>query len=344
MASWQPEPTKDGSFTFFSPEFQETFHSRQGAKAEAVAKFVEATDLEPKVRHQSSIRWLDVCYGLGYNSAAALTRVWQVNPHCQVEIIGLELDPTVPIAAITPTCLEIWPKQIHPMLKGLARDHQFQGPNLQARLLIGDARQQIQEIQGLNDRQAEPQHHPRHDRQHNHQTKPQHHPQPDRPSDPPWQADVIFLDPFSPRRCPQLWTVEFLAQVARCLKPNGKLATYSRAAAVRVALEQAGLAIGTLPLPPIVKDGVQDIDEEGNVEPYPAHEWSQGTIASFNSHDLTPLSAMEREHLQTRAAIPYRDPTLQDPASVILTRRQQEQQASTRESTTSWRRRWGLQP
>jgi hypothetical protein len=38
--------------------------------------------------------------GLGYNTAAALQTIWAVNPNCYVEVIGLELNASVPIAAI----------------------------------------------------------------------------------------------------------------------------------------------------------------------------------------------------------------------------------------------------
>jgi tRNA U34 5-methylaminomethyl-2-thiouridine-forming methyltransferase MnmC len=142
----------------------------------------------------------------------------------------------------------------------------------------------------------------------------------------PWQADAIFLDPFSPRRCPQLWTVEFLRETVHCLAPQGKLATYCRAAAVRSTLRDLGLTIGTIPIP---------------ASPLP-QAWAQGTVASFEPLGLHPLSQAEEEHLQTRAAIPYRDPSLCDSASVILERRQAEQQRSSLESTSQWRRRWGI--
>jgi tRNA U34 5-methylaminomethyl-2-thiouridine-forming methyltransferase MnmC len=129
--------------------------------------------------------------------------------------------------------------------------------------------------------------------------------------EPGFQADAIFFDPFSPRRCPQLWTVEFFTWVARCLAPTGRLATYSRSAAVRSALLATGLSIGTIPL---------------SDRPLP-HEWSQGTIASWDGRSLHPL----------------RDPQLTDTAAQIHARHQQEQQHATCESTSSWRRRWGIE-
>ncbi|MBD2089068.1 hypothetical protein H6F67_04260 [Microcoleus sp. FACHB-1515] len=283
--NWTPQPTHDGSFTFFSEEFGEAFHSRQGAKAEAFSKYAQATNLAEQA-DRDALCLLDVCYGLGYNSAAALETIWQINPACKITLYCLEQDSSVPIAAID--LLGDWSIPVQSALQQIARTHFCQTDRLTATLLIGDARQTIQTLQ--------------------------------------IQADAVFFDPFSPRRCPQLWTVEFFQQVARCLSPTGKLATYSRSASVRSAMLAVGLSIGTIPL------GDRHLP----------HEWSQGTVAAHRWEGLYPLSKMEQEHLQTRAAIPYRDSQLCDRPEHILQRQQQEQQRSTLESTSSWRRRWQI--
>lgn len=290
MTTWIPQPTQDGSYTFLSAEFGETFHSSLGAKTEAFQKFVDATDLIQEAQGPT-LRILDVCYGLGYNTAAALESIWRINPDCQVEVHGLELDATVPLGAVVPQLLDCWSEPVRDVLQDLAKTHTCLQQNLIAHLTIGDARQAIQQLihQGF-------------------------------------KADAIFLDPFSPRRCPQLWTVEFLGAVAKCLAPHGKLSTYSRSAAVRTALLSAGLCIGTIP---IANSPV-------------SHEWSQGTVAAWQAQTLLPLSQMEQEHLQTRAAIPYRDPSLEDAAAEIALRHAQEQAQTQLESTSSWRRRWGI--
>ena len=57
-----PQLTADGSYTFFSEEFGESFHSIQGAKEEALLKFVEPCQLVQKAQ-QPVLRLLDVCYG-----------------------------------------------------------------------------------------------------------------------------------------------------------------------------------------------------------------------------------------------------------------------------------------
>lgn len=279
-----PQLTEDGSYTFFSPEFQETFHSSFGAKQEAEVRYIEPCQIKDLATQQSTVRILDVCYGLGYNSAAALEAIWSVNPQCQVELIALEIAVDVPRQAIQYNLLAQWQLPIPSLLAKLSSEFQVCQDFLFAKLLLNDARQSIQSLVIEN-----------------------------------WQADAIFLDPFSPPKCPQLWTVEFISLLSKCLTPQGRLATYSSSAAVRTAFLSAGLNIGS-------------ITGAGRKSP--------GTIAAFEYKNLPKLSIMEQEHLQTRAAIPYRDRSLQDRAEQIIVRRQQEQQKSAQESTSQWRKRW----
>ncbi len=303
-----PQETSDGSFTFYSPEFGELFHSYHGARQEAQCKFVKPTELALQAQ-KPVVRLLDLCYGLGYNTASALETIWLINPTCCVEWIGLELDATIPQAAIAQGLLQSWRSPIPELLGELVREEKDTGsslsgfpssvlrlhgnsmvsrtlntPQFQAGLWIGDARQTIQLVVNQG-----------------------------------FQADAIFLDPFSPPNCPQLWTVEFLGWVAQCLSPTGRLATYSCAAAVRTALMAAGLKIGATA---------------------PVGRRSPGTVASYGDFDLPPLSKQEQEHLQTRAATAYRDPNLSDSAEEIRQRRQQEQDSSKLEPTSSWKKRW----
>ncbi|MDY6940571.1 MAG: MnmC family methyltransferase [Cyanobacteriota bacterium] len=280
---FSPHPTEDGSSTFFSDTFNQLFHSHHGAKQEAQCKFVEPTQLAERARNPQ-LRLLDICYGLGYNSAAALSAIWQVNPYCRVELIGLEFDRHVPQAAISEGLLSQWPAEIETLLAQLATSGNLRTEKLNAKLLIGDARQTIQHVQNLG-----------------------------------FLADAIFLDPFSPPSCPQLWTVEFLAQVARCAHESAKLATYSCSATVRAALRDAGWHLGSTS---------------------PVGRRTPGTVASLQPSGLPPLSPKEYEHLQTRAAVPYRDPTLADAPDRILQRRHTEQQTSSLEPTTHWKKRW----
>lgn len=279
-----PQTTGDGSYTFYSEEFQEAFHSSFGAKQEAEVRYIQPCLIKQRAAQQSTIRLLDICYGLGYNSAAALEAIWSVNPQCRVELIALEISSDVPLQAIEHNLLTQWKSPVPQLLTELGNQSLVREKFLTAELLLGDARETIQSLVEEG-----------------------------------WQADAVFLDPFSPPKCPQLWTVEFIDLVARCLAPTGSLATYSCSAAVRTAFIAAGLKISSI-------NGV------GRKSP--------GTLASFVYKKTPPLPQKEREHLITKAAIPYRDRNLCWSSKQIIYYRQQEQQQSNLESTSQWRRRW----
>jgi tRNA U34 5-methylaminomethyl-2-thiouridine-forming methyltransferase MnmC len=280
---FDPHITDDGSYTFFSDEFGQTFHSKYGAKEEALFKYAIPTLLAEKASC-GHLQILDVCYGLGYNSAAALATIWKANPECAVEIIALELDRSVPISAIEHQLLSEWEDPIPQRLAEVAQSGLINTAKLKAELICGDARQTIQQV-----------------------------------IDRDFIADAIFLDPFSPLSCPQLWTVEFIGQVAKCCASDGMISTYSCAAAARTAMIQAGLSVANLT---------------------PVGRKAPGTIASFDTTQVPPLSQQELEHLQTRAAIPYRDPTLSDSMAKIVIRRELEQDTCGLETTSQWKKRW----
>jgi len=151
------------------------------------------------------------------------------------------------------------------------------------------------------------------------------------------QVDLVLMDPFSPSRCPELWSVEFLAGLAALLAPRGRLLTYCSAAAVRQGLLLAGLELAAIAAPSGLRMQRSD--------------WSGGTAASpgplTGDPRLRPLGPMELEHLRTCAAEPYRDPSGQGTRTAILQERQRRQRqqlaAGAVESTGSWRCRWGLE-
>ncbi|MDP3728277.1 MAG: MnmC family methyltransferase [bacterium] len=55
--------------------------------------------------------------------------------------------------------------------------------------------------------------------------------------------DIVFLDPFSPKKNPELWTKEFFQEIFNRMKPGAKLATYSCARAVRENLKEVGFIV-----------------------------------------------------------------------------------------------------
>ena len=145
--------------------------------------------------------------------------------------------------------------------------------------------------------------------------------------------DLIYLDGFSPQKCPQVWTIEFLSKVTEKLNSQGYLITYSSSAAVRKSLRNLGLEIFNIK--PSFKNS-----------PF----WSQGTVAisKFEKNKLKPnfnlkkLSLMEEEHLLTKASIPYRDQGLNSSKDDIIKKRFDEQLFSDLLSTNKWREKWGM--
>ncbi len=62
------------------------------------------------------------------------------------------------------------------------------------------------------------------------------------------KADVVFHDPFSVSKCPELWTPEFFALLYKNMNKGGMLTTYSCARKVRDAMRSAGFIVSDGPI------------------------------------------------------------------------------------------------
>ena len=291
-------PTADGSFSLHSDHFREAFHNSAGALNEARAKFVQPAELQ-RFSSGSELRILDVCLGLGYNTAAVLEALPTAGP--KLHWWGLELDHRPLEQALEQASFQsLWSAPVLTKLVAI-RDHDGweennsrQENNSRGIQLWGDARSMLKQIPESV------------------------------------RFDLVLLDAFSPQRCPELWSEEVLGALAHRLAPQGRLLTYSRSAAVRASLKRAGLSLFSLLPAPGERVG-----------------WSSGTLATPadsgcppNGPGWRPLSAMEWEHLQTRAAVPFRDPQSNATAEGILERRRLEQEHCGYEPTNAWQRRW----
>jgi tRNA U34 5-methylaminomethyl-2-thiouridine-forming methyltransferase MnmC len=200
-----PILTNDKSITFFSEDWKEHYHTKTGARLEAQQKFVVPSELRRKL-HTSNINLLDVCFGLGNNSLAALCAA--AGAEHKLDITALEMDKRVVRAAaqfFQP--LETDPVNWMNILKQLVNTDTCLLPPATLKLLWGDARWLIQGLENES-------------------------------------HDIVFHDPFSSQHCPELWTVEFFQQLYRVMKPDGVLLTYASALPVRGAMREAGFEIG----------------------------------------------------------------------------------------------------
>ncbi len=181
--------TKDGSVTFFNKKYDEWYHSKTGAVEEAFEKYAKPCKLK------NGMKILDICFGIGYNSAAALDTV------NELRIVALEND-----SKIIKKILKLDSKfDSYCVIKDVALNGQYDKDGVRVDLVMGDARKSVKELKE--------------------------------------KFDVVFLDPFSPKKCPELWTFEFFSDIRKVMKKGGVLATYSCARSVRENLVKAGFRV-----------------------------------------------------------------------------------------------------
>lgn len=131
--------------------------------------------------------------------------------------------------------------------------------------------------------------------------------------------DLIFLDAFTPSKCPNLWSYEFFKLLYKHLNEDGMILTYSTSASIRSAMVEAGFYIG------------DNFNSSKNK--------NFGTIAVKNS-DLIKyqLSEFDLGLLKTKAGIFYRDENLTGQNKAIIERRISEVKNSNKISTSSYKR------
>jgi len=286
--------TKDGSYSLKSVFFQENFHSLLGALEETKSKFTATSNLQ---RFKGkSLNVFDICFGLGYNSASLLDEL--IKQKSNLNLYALEIDKRpLEYSLRNESFLKLWAPKVRTIFESLYRKDYFEDQFFKCNILWGDAREKIKII----------------------------------PSS--IKFDLIYLDGFSPQKCPLVWTIEFLSKVTEKLNSQGYLITYSSSAAVRKTLRNLGLEIFT------IKPSFND-----------KNFWSQGTvaIAKFDKNKLKSnlnfekLSVMEEEHLLTKASIPYRDQNLNSSKEDIIKQRLEEQLLSNLVPTKKWREKWGM--
>ena len=286
--------TKDGSITLRSHIFQENFHSLEGALKETEIKFINPSDL--KRFNDRSLNVLDICFGLGYNSASLFNNLIRQNSFINWYALEIDKKP-LKYSLGNKSFQKLWHPKVLKIFKELSKNSKYKDQSFVCDILWGDAREKIKNIPANI------------------------------------KFDLIYLDGFSPQKCPQVWSVEFLSKVTQKLNPQGYLITYSCSAAIRRTLKDFGLNIFNIK-PNLISKNL----------------WSNGTIAVKlidkkaiqNNLYFKNLSSMEEEHLLTKASIPYRDPTLSSNKKDIIQKRVQEQLLSNLETSKKWRDKWGM--
>lgn len=183
--------TGDRSLTFHNKEYDECYHSVSGAIEEAFEKFAKPCKLK------DGMKVLDICFGIGYNSLAAISSA-------DVGIVALESDAEI-LSRIDEIKVDEKLQKDYNKIKKAAKKLEYSDDKISIGIILGDARETIKKVNG--------------------------------------KFDAVFLDPFSPKKCPVLWTEEFFSEIAKRMKKGAVLATYSCAAKVRENLKSAGFNV-----------------------------------------------------------------------------------------------------
>lgn len=184
--------TEDGSTTLYSKKYKEYFHTKSGALEESFKKFIEPCNLK------QGAKILDIGFGLGYNSLAAIYSVKKLS------IIALEKDKEV-LKAIQSLEAPNHLKKDFGIIKEAAKKLSYKDNEIEIIIILGDA---VETVKTLNEK-----------------------------------FDAVLLDPFSPSKNPELWTLEFFKDVRKLMKKKAVLATYSYARHVRENLGKAGFLV-----------------------------------------------------------------------------------------------------
>ncbi|HEY9869851.1 MAG TPA: MnmC family methyltransferase [Candidatus Obscuribacterales bacterium] len=259
-------------------------HNRAGAVTEALKNYVEPSGALAVLRQTGSLSVLDACFGLGYNSWILIAEIL-ASEIAAGAVRVVAIDRSAEILDRAATVLDD-PRLFR--VKALCHGNQgWAGGRFDARaentgrtglltvtleVLVGDLRALVP---GLNGR-----------------------------------FDLVFHDPFSPARMPELWTVDLFRHYRRLLGLScGRVLTYSAATAVRAGLSEAGFTVW------------RTAAVGGK---------SGGTLASLaQGHPGGPetyaLHEDEERRLRSRSGVPYRDPDLGSTREAILERRRKEQ-------------------
>ncbi|MCK9374203.1 MAG: MnmC family methyltransferase [Sulfuricurvum sp.] len=193
----------DGSYTAYSSEYDEHYHStKDGALNESLKKHIEPAFT--LLREKDHIRLIDICFGLGFNTLLSLYYRDTYYPDTTLEIYSPELDGDLVASLVDFPYPEIF-EPYRNIITDLATLGGYEDERTQITVEIIDARKGVGELEGI------------------------------------W--DVWYQDAFSPAVNPILWTREFFADAARLLGEEGVLTTYSTALATRLALYENGFGV-----------------------------------------------------------------------------------------------------
>lgn len=204
--------TGDGSVTIHLPEWNEQYHSKHGAIAEALHVFIatglnQVIDLNPS----GDISILEMGFGTGLN--AYLTLLQSTQHKIDIHYTGVEAFPVAPSEVGQLNYAELVNNSEELFLK-LHEIPWNENVRLTDHFHLHKQKKLFSEVKDKD------------------------------------QYDLVYFDAFGPRVQPELWTEEIFRPVFNACKSGGILVTYSAKGSVRRTLESVGFLVERLPGPP----------------------------------------------------------------------------------------------
>ena len=130
--------TEDNSTTFYNEDVQDHYHTKAGARQEAFEKHAKALNIV-SAKHPVIF---DICFGLGYNSAAALDTINEATIYCfenDKKILGKILELNEDFKSFS---------MIKEFVKGFLEENKttYQKDKIKLVMVFGDAREEIKKI------------------------------------------------------------------------------------------------------------------------------------------------------------------------------------------------------
>lgn len=338
--------TDDGSVGMYDGVTKDIFHSVTGAKKESFDKFIYSTDFENFCKQNNSVNILDICFGIGYNTKAAIYFALKNNEEISIKISALEISKEV--AFLSPFIIDGYDNpsinlflmsyflKNHADFVKYISEYFVKEPQIKKNYFCPNmcrvfeslvSAMGISECTGVD-------------------LSVLHNIYYQNVSD-SMKIDLntaeyanidlniifndarvsaqslkkgynfVFLDAFTPHKQPLLWTFEFLELIKSKMEGNGFLATYSNSTPVRKTLFDLGFNLGK-----IILDNSQF-----------------GTVACLDKNRiLNSLTNFDMGLMQTKAGVPYRDKYLTSSSSEILKNRDEELKNCDKMSATEFKR------
>jgi tRNA U34 5-methylaminomethyl-2-thiouridine-forming methyltransferase MnmC len=204
--------TGDGSVTIHLPEWNEQYHSKHGAIAEADHVFITSGlhHLLSK-RSPKEISILEIGFGTGLN--AYLTLLDPATKNINIGYTGVEAFPVQPAEIEHLNYAELV-KGSEELFVALHSAPWNERVSVTGYFQLLKQKKQFSEVTDKN------------------------------------AYGLIYFDAFGPRVQPELWTVEIFKAMFQALEEGGILVTYSAKGSVRRDMERVGFTVERLPGPP----------------------------------------------------------------------------------------------